>query len=424
MEAPLSAAANVGCDELRLVPLPVAGLLEVTLPWVVALGRPSSRGAHYAALAVWLVHALSFISCFASVISSLPKMSGVFYETMIGWTAHICLAALLQRKTWEALYPQEEGEPAFIGELLRSEVLPDTAESLRRLKVATATQAKAQIAFGVVFSIATVGGVMLALHVWFQRLTAAQMLAVGVSLAATPLAAAVHSLPPVLSSALCSAMADRVRRITLSVRATTAATADYQRLIREIQKTDEDIARLEEYLRWVYVQTVVGGACNAGPSFIIGFGPRPPAGHGYTEHKLYLFFVFAGAVQVLVGIWSLAKGAKITSACQDLGEAINKLRASRSQESGEVTVATSDQILQINNLRYFIRDFNRGQGMGFALKRKKITYTLVLDMVGLAASAIVVVSPILLGMVTVEEEQALLGEEAALINSTALAAGG
>ena len=126
-----------------------------------------------------------------------------------------------------------------------------------------------------------------------------------------------------------------------------------------------------------------------------------------------------GAVFVLMGIWSLAKGAKITSACQDLGEAINKLRASRSKESGEVTVATSDQILQINNLRYFVRDFNRGQGMGFALKRKKITYTLVLDMVGLAASAIVVVSPILLGLVTVEEEeQVVLGEEAALVNET------
>ena len=38
---------------------------------------------------------------------------------------------------------------------------------------------------------------------------------------------------------------------------------------------------------------------------------------------------------------------------------------------------------------------------------------------GLAASAIVVVSPILLGLVTVEEEeQVVLGEEAALVNET------
>eukprot|EP01043_Picozoa_sp_COSAG02_P072833 COSAG02_NODE_13903_length_1332_cov_2.209246_1_plen_390_part_10 len=390
MEAPLSAAADGasvggGDDAPLLVPLPVAGLLEVTLPWTTALGRPSSTAAHRAALAVCLVANVAGAFWFASMISSLPNMGGVFAETLVGVTAFHCSTALSQHKTWEALY-QQGAEPVFVGELLRSEVLPDTAKSLRRLKFATAKQAKAHIVL--THSVGTIvlfGGLALALHFWSQPLTTVQMLALGVYLAARPMAAAVDAVPLVLADALCCAMADRVRQITLSVREMTAATADYQRLIREIQKADEDIGRLAEYLRWVYAQQVLGGGvCGAGPCFIVGFGPRPPAGHPYTEHRLHLVFVVIGAALVLQAIWSLSHGAKITSACQDLGEAINKLRASRSKESGEVTVATSDQILQINNLRYFVRDFNRGQGMGFALKRKKITYTLVLDMVGLA----------------------------------------
>ena len=53
--------------------------------------------------------------------------------------------------------------------------------------------------------------------------------------------------------------------------------------------------------------------------------------------------------------------------------------------------------------------------MGLALKRKKITYTLVLDLALAVASAVVVTFPLLLGIAAVEdEEQALENETLAL----------
>ena len=128
-------------------------------------------------------------------------------------------------------------------------------------------------------------------HVWFQPLHA-QMLAVGVA-AAPP--GIVHSYA--VFSACCRPMADRVRRITLSVRATTAATADYQRLIREIQRPTRT-SPAGGVLRWVYVGRWLVARATGG--FIIGFGPRPPAGTAGPGYCL--FFVFFGAVQVLVGI--------------------------------------------------------------------------------------------------------------------------
>ena len=139
-----------------------------------------------------------------------------------------------------------------------------------------------------------------------------------------------------------------------------------------------------------------------------------PAGHWWTAHHVYFFFVFlTGALSVLTA-WTLSTGAKITSACQELGEAINELRAT-GKTRDDVTVATPDQTAEINNLRYYLAGKNRGQGIGLALKRKKITYTLVLDLALAVASAVVVTFPLLLGMAAVEdEEQALENETLAL----------
>ena len=102
-------------------------------------------------------------------------------------------------------------------------------------------------------------------------------------------------------------------------------------------------------------------------------------------------------------LWSLSAGAKITSACQELAEAVNKLRfveTLRVADGGEsdrraIMAAAPAAVLQINNIADYMRGLNRGQGMGFALRRKKITYSLVY---GPSADNLLVPSPQNLGL--------------------------
>jgi hypothetical protein len=115
---------------------------------------------------------------------------------------------------------------------------------------------------------------------------------------------------------------------------------------------------------------------SATPGAVIGFGPRPPADHWWNAIGMPYFGVAFTAVCVLATINSLAKGAKITTACQQLSDAVNELRVSAG-DGEDVKLATPEEILQINNVRYYIHGKNKGQGMGFALKGRKITYSLV-----------------------------------------------
>lgn len=418
MDVPLSACD--GADEEALVPMPAAGLSEWMLPWAVVgpFGRASSVGAHRAMLAFSFVTCSAVNFAVASLVSSLPNCGGTFVEIMLCLTISAFSVALLQHKTWEALYLQND-EVSFIHELLHSEVRLETAKSMRKWKKNSVKQAKATavpLAMGPLLTF--VAPVPVAFHIWDDRaLTPAQLCALGVGLLGLPLWVNTGPTMGMLADVLCSAMADRVRQITASVHAATPASADYQRLIREIRGAHEDIGRLTEFMQPFFIIYVVGRTGFLTLAFaIVGFGPRSivPAWHWWTAHHVYFFFVFLTGLFSVLAVYFLTTGAKITSACQELGEAINELRAT-GKARDDVTVATPEQTAEINNLCYYLAGKNRGQGMGLALKRKKITYTLVLDSALAVASAVVVTFPLLLGMAGVEDaEQALENETLAL----------
>ena len=120
---------------------------------------------------------------------------------------------------------------------------------------------------------------------------------------------------------------------------------------------------------------------------------------------------------MLVGIWSLTRLAKITSECQALADAINRLRRVEGPGgANDISMASTDELMKIEALVSYVKGMNRGQGMGFAIKRKRITFTLVLDIAVTVASVMAVAFPMMLGVIEVEGEDALLE---GLLNSTA-----
>jgi hypothetical protein len=112
--------------------------------------------------------------------------------------------------------------------------------------------------------------------------------------------------------------------------------------------------------------------------------------------------------------------AKVTSACDALGDAINEL--AEAKEAGEATVRIPTKAQQLNAeymLRY-VRGLNRGHGMGFVIQRKRISYSFVLTMTARVLSAMVFLFPVMLSLTRVEGEEHTIEDVFKLLNSTAI----
>ena len=66
---------------------------------------------------------------------------------------------------------------------------------------------------------------------------------------------------------------------------------------------------------------------------------------------------------------------------------------------------TNEEIHRIEHLRSYVRDLNRGRGMGFAVSRKRISYSFVLSVAMKAASIMAVIFPILLSLARVDSRE-------------------
>ena len=104
----------------------------------------------------------------------------------------------------------------------------------------------------------------------------------------------------------------------------------------------------------------------------------PPPGHWWREYGMRYMFVFLSLGFLYSALVSLMAPAKVTTACQELGEAINDLTATEGPGGeDDVKMASQEELLRIERLHGYVKGLNRGQGMGFTLKRKRITYTYV-----------------------------------------------
>ena len=107
MEAPLTLGDESEADESdgTLVPLALAGLVDELLPFYT--GGPS-RLRHTVVVALGFIGMTACAVFFASEMASLPGMGGVFWEAVLGWVGLASLSALLQHRTWAALYETDD----------------------------------------------------------------------------------------------------------------------------------------------------------------------------------------------------------------------------------------------------------------------------------------------------------------------------
>jgi hypothetical protein len=432
MDTPLTTTLRENDDgpieggDTTLVPLPVDGLREFTLPFALAGFGRATEAKHRAWLAIFL--ALVNTCChyiIAEGVSSLPKMSGEFWPVYIVFGCTGCLTVAVVHRVWAALEFGADGRPGhdtFIGGLLRAEVTKSTAAALRRSPTTrdfvSVPRAKRFPAIQAIFGIMLMAALGYGIHAHrgLQDWELA-MLAIAVPTAALWIPCIFNISQPLLE-VLSAAAADQVRQITLAVKATTASTADYGSLIRDISKADETISKLGDLGGWLCAQVMAAHGQGALACASIGFGPASPPGHWWTTWHMAEVCVGLTFCNVLVGIWSLTRLAKITSECQALADAINRLRRVEGPGgANDISMASTDELMKIEALVSYVKGMNRGQGMGFAIKRKRITFTLVLDIAVTVASVMAVAFPMMLGVIEVEGEDALL--EGELLNSTA-----
>ena len=142
---------------------------------------------------------------------------------------------------------------------------------------------------------------------------------------AVPLTAMMAGLVPFsgqLLEVLCAAAADPVKQITRAVRASTAATADYDALVRDIRRAHNTIAELSTLAQWLCLKAVLGnGVFMAGSFAFVALEPDPPPGHWWREYHMRWLFVVISLLYLFPALWSLMAPAKVTTACQELGEA-------------------------------------------------------------------------------------------------------
>jgi hypothetical protein len=107
----------------------------------------------------------------------------------------------------------------------------------------------------------------------------------------------------------------------------------------------------------------------------------------------------------MLAIWGLMQPAKITSACDALGDAINELPATKVKGEATLRVPTREQDQRTESVLRYVRGLNRGRGMGFVIQRKRISYSFVLTMAIKAASAMVLLFPVMLSLTRVEADE-------------------
>ena len=131
--------------------------------------------------------------------------------------------------------------------------------------------------------------------------------------------------------------------------------------------------------QWLCLKAVLGnGVFLAGSCAFVALEPDPPPGHWWREYYMRWLFVLSSLLLLHGALASLMAPAKVTTACQELGEAINDLTATEGPGGADdVKMASQEQLLRIERLHGYVKGLNRGQGMGFTLKRKRITYTYV-----------------------------------------------
>jgi hypothetical protein len=374
----------------RLARVPIKGLLTFSVPlYMVGYSNYADVSRlhwHWACLVMNALGLTSMNYFLATFFSSLPNMEGVFWETMLLWAISNTIVLFTQHKTWDTI---NDGrlELSVVTRLLTStDVLAATADKMKKWKMATAKEQRRQLGLFTVVFCAFCTVLFVPCFVSARVFRTKEAVALVIALVTAPLYIAATGMPWLLGSVLFEVAGDQVRQITEQVKGFNARSLDFNECIRSIHRVDADISELANFARWLCLETVFGYIFAGLPWAVVGLGPQPPTDHWWSGNNMlglplsYACCFFCMCF-VLFGIWTAAASAAVTTACDELRDALNRLRASSGgageSSRADIYIATPDEVSKIENLLAYIDGLNEGAGMGFSLVGVKITYSLV-----------------------------------------------
>lgn len=221
---------------------------------------------------------------------------------------------------------------------------------------------------------------------------------------AQPLAELIFAMP-----------ADNIRQLAAEIGSSTAATTDYEALSTKIYSVHTTVAWLSTTLKTIIIGTTLMNVTITALLVVVAVGPRPEDDSDIGGWYNVVFHptptLILATCTLAQAVWALAGPAQVTSACQQVGDAINGLRIGPRPSDWRVQLATPEQGHRIEILKRYMNELNRDQGLGFIFFRKRINYTLVYKLMTEAVSALWLLNGILLSILKVEGKEAPIEDD-------------
>jgi len=426
MEMLLVSAETVGGEPPALEPLELVAVPSAVREALqLAFGGPGAPSTGKARL--WAFGYSAYMLCAAYFFSTvLSAVDDALKPASAVLGVACCISGALFSATvhmrWQGLYEPgiklDKQHKYRVRALLDAEVTPGAAAALAR-KGKAFRPVLVALSVAVYMSLAA-----LSYGVWhFRVVVDALLLAAIVGIAAlVPVIAPCFFGCLLLDEVARIVVVDRVRLVTQRVRRSTPATADFDGILMEIIDAQHLVSAVAAELARSMQLFILSGVVLAGGFFFLALGPQPnePRSEWWRQYHMSETLLVWGGFSLIVAIWHLMQPAKVTSACDALGDAINEL--AEAKEAGEATVRipTKDQQLNAEYMLRYVRGLNRGHGMGFVIQRKRISYSFVLTMTARVLSAMVFLFPVMLSLTRVEGEEHTIEDVFKLLNSTAI----
>jgi hypothetical protein len=276
-------------------------------------------------------------------------------------------------------------ESSLLHGLLQAEVTPEAAAAIAAGLKAGRAKVGAVLPFWVVFI-----SITYIVHTHRRGgLTALEMVGLAAFTIGWPAAITARKGSDFIAEVARVVVVDRVRQLADRARRSTPSTLNFEGILEEIAEAQNLVSAASVELALPMVLQVLFLELTGMVFIFCGSGPQPldPA-HLWNYWHLALILKFTGTGLILSGIWGLMQGAKITSACEDLGDAINQLRLGKTHGDTAVHLPSDPEKLAIEHLHNYVRSLNRGRGMGFVISKKRISHSFVLSLTLKVASAV------------------------------------
>jgi hypothetical protein len=175
----------------------------------------------------------------------------------------------------------------------------------------------------------------------------------------------------------CLVAEEKIRQQTGRIRSKNARTADYDDIMGSIQSVHETTVRLGALLSPPLLGVMFCCLMIGGFWMMMALAPPPQDVTSWALEYLPPWLLVLGVAMMYIGgLYPLFAAASVTGACEEMASAINELRGAKGPD-GRVVLTSPENLTRIDGLRRYLRELNRHQGLGFSVRRKRITSTFV-----------------------------------------------